>query len=138
MCVEHGLLLLVDRLHLVDRWLTPLGERRRFDTRFFVAAAPTSQAPLHDDGETIASLWVTPDEALRAFAAGELQMFPPTVVCLRWLAGHATVAEALRRCVESGVPPLIEPRLVLSADERVLGVRMPATTATTPRRSPST
>jgi 8-oxo-dGTP pyrophosphatase MutT (NUDIX family) len=123
-CVDERLLLLVDRLQLVDRWLTPLGERRRFDTRFFVAPAPESQTPLHDDGETIASRWIRPHDALEAFAAGELQMFPPTVMCLRRLTPHATVAAALEAASAVGVPPLVEPRLVLSDDERVLGVRL--------------
>ncbi len=124
-CAAEGLVLLVDRLHLVDRWLTPLGEQRRFDTRFFVTAAPQSQVPLHDDNETIASLWVRPDDAVSAFAAGELQMFPPTLACLRRLADYATAAEALDGASRSGVPTLVEPRLVLSEDERVLDVRLP-------------
>jgi 8-oxo-dGTP pyrophosphatase MutT (NUDIX family) len=124
-CRAEGLVLLVDRLYLVDRWLTPLGEHRRFDTRFFVAAAPPSQAPLHDDNETIASLWVRPDDAVSAFAAGDLQMFPPTLACLRRLAESATVGEALDAASRTGVPKLVEPRLVLSADERVLDVLLP-------------
>ena len=44
--------------------------RRRFDTRFFVARAPQAQEPLHDDHETIASLWVRPADALGPARAG--------------------------------------------------------------------
>lgn len=124
-CAEEGLQLLTDRLHFVAHWVTPLGERRRFDTRFLVAEAPSSQEPLHDDNETIASIWVGPKDALAMWQAGQLQMFPPTVACLRFLAEHATVAEAIAASAAIGIPPLIEPRLVLGDDERVLGVRVP-------------
>src|SRR5690606_13001052 len=64
LCVSNDLLLMTDRLHYIAHWLTPVGERRRFDTRFLVAEAPPSQEPLHDDKETIASLWVRPADAL--------------------------------------------------------------------------
>ena len=79
LCVAEDLVLLPARLQFVAHWLTPVGEARRFDTRFFVAEAPPSQEPLHDDAETIASIWVRPADALARSKARELQMFPPTV-----------------------------------------------------------
>jgi 8-oxo-dGTP pyrophosphatase MutT (NUDIX family) len=123
LCVAEDLQLLTDRLHVVAHWLTPLGERRRFDTRFFVAHAPPSQQPLHDDQETIASLWIGPDEALAMWEAGELQMFPPTIACLRWLAGHATADAAI--AATGTIPTRVEPRLVLDEDERLVGILVP-------------
>ena len=83
LCAEEDLLLLTDRVVLVDHWVTPVGERKRFDTRFFVAAAPEAQEPLHDDKETIASLWVRPADALQRLADGELSMFPPTIASIK-------------------------------------------------------
>jgi 8-oxo-dGTP pyrophosphatase MutT (NUDIX family) len=123
LCVAENLQLLTDRLHVVAHWLTPLGERRRFDTRFFVAHAPPSQQPLHDDEETIDSLWIGPDAALRMCEAGELQMFPPTIACLRWLAAHATADAAI--AATGTIPPRIEPRLALDQNERVVGILVP-------------
>jgi 8-oxo-dGTP pyrophosphatase MutT (NUDIX family) len=125
LCVSEGLLLLTDRLHFVAHWLTPVGERRRFDTRFLVAEAPPSQEPLHDDKETIASLWVRPDDALAMLERGEIQMFPPTIACLRFLADFDTVAAIVEASAGIGVPERITPRLVFDADERISRILLP-------------
>ncbi|NNE11469.1 MAG: NUDIX domain-containing protein [Ilumatobacter sp.] len=124
-CRRERLRLLVDRMHLVDHWITPVGERRRFDTRFFVTRAPEAQQPLHDDGETIASLWVRPSDALQMWRDGELQMFPPTVTSLRFLEPHATADGAIDAAERVGVPPMILPKLVLDDGGRVAGVIRP-------------
>jgi 8-oxo-dGTP pyrophosphatase MutT (NUDIX family) len=125
LCVVEDLLLLPARLQFVAHWLTPVGEARRFDTRFFVAEAPQSQEPLHDDAETIASIWVRPADALARWQARELQMFPPTVASLRTLAQHSTVAEAMRSAAAVGVPPRLEPRLIVTSEGRFAGIRLP-------------
>ena len=125
LCSQEHLMLLVDRMHLVDHWITPLGERRRFDTRFFVARAPEAQEPLHDDGETIASLWVRPEDALRMWKDGELQMFPPTVTSLRFLQPHATAEEAMAAAAAVGVPAPILPKVQLDAHGAITGVIRP-------------
>ncbi len=124
LCAAEGLVLLTDRMHLVDHWITPVGERRRFDTRFFVAAAPVAQEPLHDDKETIDSRWVRPSDALSMWRAGELQMFPPTVANIAFLDRFASADEAVAAASDVGVPSPILPRMVL-ADGRVVGVVLP-------------
>ncbi len=125
LCLVERLLLLPARLQCVAHWLTPVGEARRFDTRFFVAEAPPSQQPLHDDTETIASIWVRPADALARRKAKELGMFPPTVASLRMLAEHATVAEAMSAAASIGVPPRLEPRLLVTQEGRFGGIRLP-------------
>lgn len=126
LCEREGLRLMVDRLHLVDHWITPVGERRRFDTRFFVTRAPEAQEPLHDDAETIASLWVRPADALRMWRDGELQMFPPTVASLEFLNGASTADEAMALAVSVGVPAPILPKVVVGEDGAVQGVVLPS------------
>lgn len=134
LCVLENLVLLAGRLHFVAHWLTPIGERRRFDTRFFLAEAPPSQEPLHDDAETIDSRWVRPVDALSAWKRGELQMFVPTVASLEMLAAYGTVADAIAAAEAAPMPPMIEPRLVVDDAGRMIGVLHPddAEYATTP------
>ena len=112
LCATEDLVLLTDRMYLVDHWVTPLGERRRFDTRFFLARAPEAQVPLHDDGETIASLWARPNDALEMWSQGSIQMFPPTIVSLRHLSRFDTAADALTWASGLGVPPTVLPKMI--------------------------
>ena len=57
---EEGLVLAADTVHYVSHWITPELAPRRYDTRFFITAAPPGQVASHDDGETIATIWVRP------------------------------------------------------------------------------
>lgn len=125
LCRSERLVLLTDRIHLVDHWITPVGERRRFDTRFFVAAAPAEQEPLHDDKETIASRWVRPADAIDLWRSGELQMFPPTIASLQFLSPHPHVEAAVAAAASVGIPPVVLPRIVLDDAGRIVGVRRP-------------
>ena len=123
-CADEGLLLLVDRLHLVDHWITPRGERRRFDTRFFLGAAPPAQHPLHDDKETIASRWVRPTDAIDLWHAGELQMLPPTIATLEVLLPHATADEAVSAAAAVGIPEPVLPKVIV-VDGKFVGIKRP-------------
>lgn len=125
LCVRENLHLITDSIHYVSHWITPLGESRRFDTRFFVARAPHAQEPLHDDGETIASLWVTPGDALTRRERGELAMIPPTIKNLEFLADHQTTTDVLDAASKIGVPTTILPRLQTDEDGKVIGILLP-------------
>ncbi len=78
-CRDESLQLDVASMHYFSRWVTPLGAPRRYDTRFFVAAAPDGQVALHDDREVIATTWLTPAQALADHEAGRMTMIFPTV-----------------------------------------------------------
>lgn len=125
LCDEEQLRLITDNIHYVSHWITPLGEPRRFDTRFFVARAPEGQMPLHDDNETIASLWVTPADALARQSSGDLAMMPPTIRNLEFLLPHSTTAEVLAAAMKIGTPTTIIPQLKVDAEGRVVGISMP-------------
>jgi 8-oxo-dGTP pyrophosphatase MutT (NUDIX family) len=90
-CMRENLLLAVDRMHFLNRWITPEGRPRRFDTRFFVAEAPPKQHGRHDDGETVDSVWIRPEEALARNAAGEFGLMSVTHRQLATLAEYATL-----------------------------------------------
>jgi len=125
LCRSENLSLVTDSIHYVSHWITPVGEARRFDTRFFVARAPESQEPLHDSQETIASLWVRPQDALDKLARGDLAMFPPTSENLKFLANFKTTDEVLAAAKKVSNPVAILPRLRTNSDGKVIGVLMP-------------
>ena len=75
---DEDLVLDVDAMHYIARWITPEGPPRRYDTRFFLAAMPQRQTATHDNREAVHSEWIRPTEALRRFATGESLMLPPT------------------------------------------------------------
>jgi 8-oxo-dGTP pyrophosphatase MutT (NUDIX family) len=126
LCAAHHLIPAVDALVWFSHWITPVGESsRRFDTRFFIATAPTSQLWQHDDNETIASEWVRPLDGLRRHAAGELGMMPPTMKSLEFLARHENAASALEEARGVGRPEPIQPRLRKDETGRIRGISLP-------------
>jgi len=94
-CSAEGLRLAVDRMHYVSRWITPDGAPRRFDTRFFVGAAPERQTPLHDATETIAHEWVRPGDMLTRHGRSAVDLMLPTQRSLQWLDAHDSAGAVL-------------------------------------------
>ena len=125
LCAAEGLRLATDAIGYVAHWVTPFGEVRRFDTRFFVAAAPRDQEPLHDDSETVDSLWVRPADALDRCRAGELVMLPPTIASLEFLSDHRTTDAVLHAAGLLGTPRRILPKAVFADDGRLTALLMP-------------
>jgi len=87
--------LCVDDMRYVSHWITPEGEPKRYDTRFFLARAPEGQAYAHDDEELIGSEWVRPGDALARYEAGDFAMIWPTIRSLEDIGGFATTDELL-------------------------------------------
>lgn len=116
---------MVDQLCWVSHWVTPFGEVRRFDTRFYLTAMPPDQDPLHDDLETVDSMWVTPGDALTRARRGELLMLPPTMVNLEFLADHKSVDDALTAVAQVGTPQRILPKVRWDSDGRLEALLMP-------------
>lgn len=125
LCRRENLRLITDSIFYVSHWITPVGETRRFDTRFFVACAPNSQEPLHDDGETIASLWVEPSDALARNKRNELAMIPPTISNLEFLVPHSTTEDVIAAATKIGVPTAMLPKLRTNSDGKVIGILLP-------------
>lgn len=92
---DHGLVLDAPRLRVFSHWITPAPAPRRYDTWFFVAPAPSDHAYLHDDGETVASEWVTPADALERSRRGEIDLIYPTYRTLQTIGRFSTCAELL-------------------------------------------
>jgi len=93
--LREGLRLAVDRLRYFGHWITPVGSPRRYDTRFFLAIAPTNQDVQHDNREAIAHVWVQPREALELCARETMNLRLPTIKTLERFAACSTAAELL-------------------------------------------
>ncbi len=102
----------------VARWVTPPHQPRRFDTRFFVAAAPADSAAAADMTEVLSAAWENPSDLLMRAKSGEISMLPPTWANISWLAGFACVDDlvsaGLARAVET-----VRPEMVLRPDGTV-------------------
>lgn len=122
-CREEGLSLAVDRAHYFAHWITPYGAPRRYDTRFFVAAAPPDQIPAHDAGETIAAMWIRPADALGRHRAGEIELIFPTIRNLQAIGRFATSQELLDSAAAAVGVPAVLPRVV--ADGRGVRILVP-------------
>lgn len=113
----EGLFLDLRGLAYVAHWVTPVGPPRRYDTRFFVALAPTGQIAAHDAGETVADQWVRPVDALAQYERGELEMILPTIRNLQAIANFSTAKEVLEYANALTSIPRIEPRLAVRDEE---------------------
>jgi 8-oxo-dGTP pyrophosphatase MutT (NUDIX family) len=109
---REGLVLDAGALSYFAHWITPVGPPRRYDTRFFVAAAPPGQVPLHDDKELVANTWVAPDEALARHRDGAMQLILPTIKNLEAIARFSSAGELLDAARAATSVPTIEPRIV--------------------------
>ena len=77
---DNGMLLALDELMPYAHWITPEGMPKRFDTWFFLAAAPPEQAGAHDGKESTDSIWVSPREALEGGETGRFKLPFPTKI----------------------------------------------------------
>ncbi|GAA4506213.1 hypothetical protein GCM10023191_063000 [Actinoallomurus oryzae] len=120
---RRGLVLRGDLLRPWAHWITPEVEKRRYDTRFFVAALPEGQHTRDVSTESDRVLWIRPGEAAEAARRGDMPMLPPTLVTLTELAAYDSVAAVLaaRRTIQPRVPSarVIDGRVYLVMPEGV-------------------
>jgi len=94
-CDQEDLILATDEVWAFSHWITPAGAPRRYDTRFFVAAAPPVLEPSADQTETVDHLWIRPDDALGRNAAGGFPLIEPTLQSLISLAAFERTIDVL-------------------------------------------
>ncbi len=92
---DNGMVLALDELVPYAHWITPEGMPKRFDTWFFLAAAPPDQLGAHDGKESTDSIWVSPREALDGGETGRFKLPFPTTRNLIKLGKQNSVAAAL-------------------------------------------
>jgi 8-oxo-dGTP pyrophosphatase MutT (NUDIX family) len=122
---RRGLVLRADLLVPWARWITPEGEPRRFDARFFAAALPAGQRATGHAAESDHIAWLRPADAIESARAGQLSVLPPTATTLHDFAvasaaaGDDAVAAILGR--RPAIEPVV-PRLVLEDGQAWLHV----------------
>src|SRR6266516_6300410 len=93
------LVLAIDHLAYFAHWITPEMMPKRFDTHFFLAAAPPEQEALYDSLETSEGMWFEPAEMIARSQRGEVPLAFPTYHQLRDLAAFGSVREALNATI---------------------------------------
>ena len=117
---RENLVLRADLLRPWANWITPVGEGRRYDTRFFVAAAPHGQIADGATSEAEDVQWQSPAAALEHWQGGGSILLPPTWSQLTALSAFGSVADVLAAEPEI---PVILPTLI--TDEEQLRVEFP-------------
>jgi len=107
----HGLRLDPAALTFFSRWVPPADVPRRFDTCFFLAAAPPGDwTPNVGEAENRAAEWLSAADALERDRAGSAAMIFPTRCNLQRLALHGDLS-AMLADVAAHPPRTITPRL---------------------------
>ena len=98
-------------LVLFSRWITPPQVTIRFDTLFYLVAAPEGAEPRPDGGETVDVGWYEPQAALDA----DIELVFPTIKTLEALAGFGSADELLTWAEGREVEP-IEPVVIVEGE----------------------
>jgi 8-oxo-dGTP pyrophosphatase MutT (NUDIX family) len=99
-----------------SRWITPAQVKIRFDTWFYLAAAPADATPHVDGSEIVDARWYAPAEALRAGARGDILLVFPTIKHLEQFAMFGSADELLSHAARLEIRP-VQPHVVLSGEQ---------------------
>ena len=103
-----------------SHWITPELMKRRFDTRFFMAAVPAGQHCRPDSKETVQGLWISPEEGLAGNMDGTIPLSPPTLVTLHELLKYPSLNDLHIKSNQRPWGQAIIPRLVPLAKGAVI------------------
>jgi 8-oxo-dGTP pyrophosphatase MutT (NUDIX family) len=117
LCEQENLILALDQLFYFSHWITPEGVPRRYDTRFFVAKAPPGQVALNDGSETISSVWISPDNALKRGEAGEIQLIFATIKNLEAIGRLSCADELIAAAQVIDTVPTTLPKVTIDGRE---------------------
>lgn len=86
----------LDALTPFARWMPAFKQPRKFDTMFYLAAAPTGDwRPNPQPGECVAAEWASPADLLERIDKGDASAIFPTKRNLERLAKHSAFGSAL-------------------------------------------
>lgn len=104
---QENLVFRLNDLRPYARWLTPEVEKKRFNTRFFLAAMPQDQVPVHDSAEMTETLWIEPGKALLKQKDGDMLLMPPTLKTLEEMVCRSSVAELLSHASSAAIQTIM-------------------------------
>ena len=115
--LEEAAVSLPDAEALIEfsRWITPAQVKIRFDTRFYLVAAPDDAVPEVDGEECVDIGWFSPHGALEAYEREEILLVFPTIKTLEQLMPFGSADELLGWATGREVVP-IEPRVVMEGE----------------------
>ncbi len=107
MAAAENLKLACESLTPFGHWITPVGRPRRYDTMFYLVAAPDAQAASHDTGESVDSTWTTPAQVMNDADAGVWDMvFVTRCNLTRLMESGDTVAAAMEIAAATEIVPM--------------------------------
>jgi 8-oxo-dGTP pyrophosphatase MutT (NUDIX family) len=103
-----------------SRWVTPETSGIRFDTRFYLGAAPDGAQPRVDGEECVDAGWFAPGAALAAYDRGELPLVLPTLKHFEAILEFEDAAQLLATSEDRDLDPIrpqvIDGRIVLPGE----------------------
>ena len=102
-------------------WITPEFMPKRFDTHFFLVAAPPDQLAVHDGFESVDSLWTTIPRALELEKTGQRTIIFPTLENMKKLGRSRSVEDALENARRDTIVT-VQPRISKDPDGTLMMV----------------
>jgi 8-oxo-dGTP pyrophosphatase MutT (NUDIX family) len=116
----RSLALRADMLRPWARWVTPVVEPRRYDTRFFVARMPPGQVAEADGMEAKQLEWMRPVTALEREEEGAVGLLPPTAFTLAELAEYDSVDAVMAAAAIRDLAPVMPKILITDGEAHLL------------------
>ena len=115
-----------DLLTHFAHWVTPRNQPKRYDTHFFLAAAPDEHLAVHDGHESVDSMWITPHQVLADTAAGRFKLVFATQMNLMKLAHYGSTAEAIEAARAATVVTVLPEPTRIDATRRLMRIPIEA------------
>jgi 8-oxo-dGTP pyrophosphatase MutT (NUDIX family) len=113
--IDHNFLLDLSGLVHFQHFITPVQEKKRFDTRFFLVRVADDEVAEHDRGETVDGEWISPAAALVRYRDKQMSLLPPTIHALERLDACESIDAALEAAASAKVTAIM-PRIVFEED----------------------
>ena len=105
--ITENLRLACDQLQHFAHWITPEMMPKRFDTHFYLAAAPDDHLAVHDGHESVDSVWISPADAVKGSREGTYTIIFPTLRNVEMLGDSTSVDEAMSMAANRNIVSIL-------------------------------